>query len=153
LRLTVRLGNPFNLNFLLPYNRKFFTEENALFFYGEPMFIKVSKVVDTINNSFHKELRIKDLAYSVNLSRTQLFKLFKEELGISPKQYLRILRIKKGKELLEKSRKSIKEIAHQVGYNDDTHFMRDFKRIYHLSPSQYRDKYLLNYDRENETNC
>jgi len=117
------------------------------------MFIKVSKVVDTINNSFHKELRIKDLAYSVNLSRTQLFKLFKEELGISPKQYLRILRIKKGKELLEKSRKSIKEIAHQVGYNDDTHFMRDFKRIYHLSPSQYRDKYLLNYDRENETNC
>jgi AraC-like DNA-binding protein len=108
------------------------------------MFIKISKVVDTINNNFHKELRITDLAYSVNLSRTRLFKLFKEELGLSPKQYLRILRIRKGKELLEKSRKSIKEIAHQVGYNDGTHFMRDFKRIYKVSPSQYRDRYVLN---------
>jgi transcriptional regulator GlxA family with amidase domain len=110
------------------------------------MFIKVSKVVDAINNNFNKEIRITDLAYSVNLSRTRLFKLFKEELGISPKQYLRILRIKKGKELLEKSRKSIKEIAHQVGYNDGTHFMRDFKRIYKLSPSQYRNKYVLSKD-------
>lgn len=112
------------------------------------MFIKISKVVDTINNNFDKELRITDLAYSVNLSRTRLFKLFKEELGISPKQYLRTFRLKKGKELLEKSRKSIKEIAHQVGYNDGTHFMRDFKRIYQLSPSQYRNKYVLNKDIE-----
>jgi AraC-like DNA-binding protein len=110
------------------------------------MFIKISKVVDTINNNFHKEIRITDLAFSVNLSRTRLFKLFKEELGLSPKQYLRILRIRKGKELLEKTRFSIKEIAHQVGYNDGTHFMRDFKRIYAVSPSQYRDRYVLRLD-------
>ncbi|MCM3873745.1 MAG: helix-turn-helix transcriptional regulator [Pyrinomonadaceae bacterium] len=69
---------------------------------------------------------------------------------MSPIQYLRSLRMERAKHLLESSFLSIKEIGHLVGLNDESHFVRDFKKAYGLSPKCYRT--LFNSGQSNEPN-
>lgn len=55
-----------------------------------------------------------------------------------PIQYLKVLRMERAKHLLETSFLSVKEIAHIVGVNDESHFVRDFKKTYGVPPTSYR---------------
>ena len=61
-----------------------------------------------------------------------------------PIRYLRQLRMERAKELLESSFLSVKEIAFQVGLNDESHFVRDFKSTYGYSPALYRSQFKNN---------
>ena len=54
-------------------------------------------------------------------------------------QYLKALRLEKACELLGTTYLSVKEIAVQVGLNDASHFVRDFKKVYGLTPTQHRN--------------
>ena len=58
-----------------------------------------------------------------------------------PIRYLRLLRMARAKDLLESSFLSVKEIAYQVGLNDESHFVRDFKATYGYSPALYRSNF------------
>jgi len=68
--------------------------------------------------------------------------LFKTEVGLSPAQYLKKIRMEKACQLLETSFLRVKEIAAAVGYNDHTHFEREFKKAHGLTPLQHRAEYL-----------
>lgn len=61
-----------------------------------------------------------------------------------PIRYLRQLRMERAKHLLESSFLSVKEIAFQVGLNDESHFVRDFKSTYGYSPALYRSQFRNN---------
>lgn len=61
-----------------------------------------------------------------------------------PIRYLRLLRMERAKNLLESSFLSVKEIAYQVGLNDESHFVRDFKSTYGYSPAHYRSNFKSN---------
>ena len=61
-----------------------------------------------------------------------------------PIRYLRQLRMEQAKHLLESSFLSVKEIAFQVGLNDESHFVRDFKSTYGYSPALYRSQFRNN---------
>ena len=61
-----------------------------------------------------------------------------------PIRYLRLLRMERAKGLLESSFLSVKEIAYQVGLNDESHFVRDFKSTYGYSPALYRSHFRNN---------
>jgi transcriptional regulator GlxA family with amidase domain len=74
----------------------------------------------------------------VNLSPWWLCHLFKNETGLSPLQYLKALRMKHAKMLLETTFLSVKQIASEVGVTDQSHFVRDFKATYGLSPAKLR---------------
>jgi AraC-like DNA-binding protein len=52
--------------------------------------------------------------------------------------------MERAKDLLESSFLSVKEIAYQVGLNDESHFVRDFKSTYGLSPAIYRSHFRNN---------
>ena len=84
------------------------------------------------------ELSLAEFAQSVNLSVWRLCHIFKSDVGMPPIRYLRVLRMERAKHLLESSFLSVKEIAFQVGLNDESHFVRDFKATYGLSPALYR---------------
>ncbi len=88
------------------------------------------------------ELSLTELAQSVNLSVWRLSHIFKSDVGMPPIRYLRLLRMEKAKHLLESSFLSVKEIAYQVGLNDESHFVRDFKSTYGSSPALYRSQYM-----------
>ena len=84
------------------------------------------------------ELSLGEFAQSVNLSVWRLCHIFKSDVGMPPIRYLRLLRMERAKDLLESSFLSVKEIAFQVGLNDESHFVRDFKKVYGLPPANYR---------------
>jgi AraC-like DNA-binding protein len=81
---------------------------------------------------------MRDLARQVNLSPWHFMHLFKAETSVSPNQYLRSLKMKKAKALLKDSFLSIKEITSLVGFNDRSHFSRDFKSLFGQNPSEFR---------------
>lgn len=91
------------------------------------------------------ELSLAELAQSVNLSVWRLSHIFKSDVGMPPIRYLRLLRMEKAKHLLESSFLSVKEIAYQVGLNDESHFVRDFKSTYGSSPALYRSQYMVGF--------
>ena len=97
------------------------------------------------------ELSLGAFAQSVNLSVWRLCHIFKSDVGMPPIRFLRQLRMERAKELLESSFLSVKEIAFQVGLNDESHFVRDFKATYGYSPALYRSRFKNNKE-ENEPN-
>ena len=90
------------------------------------------------------ELSLTEFAQSVNLSVWRLCHIFKSDVGMPPIRYLRLLRMERAKFLLESSFLSVKEIAFQVGLNDESHFVRDFKSTYGYSPALYRSRFRNN---------
>jgi transcriptional regulator GlxA family with amidase domain len=85
-----------------------------------------------------RNLRTADVACSVNLSMWHFAHLFKTETSVSPKRYMRNLKMKEAERLLDESFLSVKEIAAKVAIGDRSHFSRDFKRISGHSPSNFR---------------
>ncbi len=78
------------------------------------------------------------MARGVNLSAARLRELFKQETGLSPIQYLRRLRAERAAYLLQTSFLSVKEVAFHTGSGDVSHFVRNFKKEYGVTPRKFR---------------
>ena len=105
---------------------------------------RVEKIIQMIREDVRGELSLTEFAQSVNLSVWRLCHIFKSDVGMPPIRYLRLLRMERAKGLLESSFLSVKEIAFQVGLNDESHFVRDFKSTYGYSPALYRSRFRNN---------
>src|SRR5829696_4401941 len=108
----------------------------------EDMDGRVREAVALMRENLHRELPLSEIAQFVNLSSWRLCHLFKAETGTSPTHYLKWLRMQRAKDLLETTFLSVKEIRDKVGVRDESHFVRDFKGFYGLSPMQYRISFL-----------
>lgn len=102
---------------------------------------RVEKIQQLMRDNLHKEICLSKLAESVNLSVWRLSHIFTSDVGMGPIKYLRLLRMDQARHLLETSYLSIKEIGFHVGLNDESHFVRDFKKVYGVAPSQYRTRF------------
>ncbi len=105
---------------------------------------RVEKIIQMMREDVRGELSLTEFAQSVNLSVWRLCHIFKSDVGMPPIRYLRLLRMERAKILLESSFLSVKEIAFQVGLNDESHFVRDFKSTYGYSPALYRSRFRSN---------
>lgn len=105
---------------------------------------RVEKIVEMMRADVRGELTLTEFAHSVNLSVWRLSHIFKSDVGMPPIKYLKLLRMERAKGLLESSFLSVKQIAFQVGLNDESHFVRDFKSTYGHSPTTYRAQFKLN---------
>jgi AraC-like DNA-binding protein len=74
------------------------------------------------------------------MSRTRLAERFRHFLGMSPIAYLTDWRMRIAAEALEKTDKSVVEVAMDVGYNSEAAFNRAFKRAYNAPPAQFRQR-------------
>jgi transcriptional regulator GlxA family with amidase domain len=111
---------------------------------------RVERVLRLMREGLHEELSLADLAQSVNLSVWRLSHIFRSEVGMPPIQYLKVLRIERAKQLLETSFLSVKEITHIIGLNDESHFVRDFKKTYGVPPTLYRTAFNRKHLNESE---
>ena len=99
---------------------------------------RVARSIDRMREQLHRALRVVELADVVGLSVSQLTRLFREETGSTPGQYLHQLRMERARILVERSSLSIDEIMTQVGIADRGHFARDFRRAHGCSPRALR---------------
>ncbi|HKR00218.1 MAG TPA: helix-turn-helix transcriptional regulator [Pyrinomonadaceae bacterium] len=103
---------------------------------------RIQRAIRLMTADLRPEISINELAKSLNLSESRLRHLFKAETGVSPMQYLKAQRIQRARKLLENTFLSVKEVMMEVGAKDKSHFIRDFKKAFGLSPSQLRARYL-----------
>jgi AraC-like DNA-binding protein len=83
-------------------------------------------------------LNIRDLALEFHLSPSYLQRLFKHQTGVSMGEWLSEQRLQKAAHLLANSYMSVKEIAHNVGYEHASSFIRAFERRFTQAPARYR---------------
>jgi transcriptional regulator GlxA family with amidase domain len=82
-----------------------------------------------------------DVAQAVRLSPSRLRELFRDETGKSVTLYRKELQLQRAKQLLETTFLSVKEVAASVGIDGVSHFVRDFKKTYGFTPTEYAECY------------
>ena len=100
----------------------------------------IKKALDYIDNNFHKDISLDELAGELGISSYYFSKLFKEEKGEGFVEYLTRRRVEEAKALLKSPEHSIKEVGVPCGYSDPNYFSRIFKKATGMTPTEYKDK-------------
>ncbi|HEY0966977.1 MAG TPA: DNA-binding transcriptional regulator [Opitutaceae bacterium] len=98
----------------------------------------VAQVSRLIRDNAAKPVSIEQLLADIPVSRSALFRRFKEHLGRSPKKELSRVRMERAKALLTNSSLSVEEIARQTFQTDSKHFISVFRRATGTTPMVYR---------------
>lgn len=102
----------------------------------------VTKAIEYIEKNTFTNLSVNDIARYLNISRSHLYALFKQELNTSPQQFLTNAKIANARELLNKTKIPIYSVALSCGYKNAFAFSRAFKQVTNISPREYRQHYL-----------
>ena len=98
----------------------------------------ISKVKEVIEHAIsNPELSDKYLCDEMAMSSSQLYKKIKQLTDLSPKEFVRILRLKESVKLLKTKKHNVSEVANMVGFNDPLYFSKCFKNQFGDSPSKY----------------
>jgi AraC-like DNA-binding protein len=100
---------------------------------------RVEKAVLFMESNCQRTIRLHQIAASAGVSRSRLSALFLAHLEVSPMRFLKTIRMQQARALLESSSLNVKEIAAYAGFNDISHFIRDFIRLYGKSPKTVRN--------------
>ena len=99
---------------------------------------RIEVVISSMEARPTKAWSTSELSDLVNLSGSRLRHLFKQETGTTPAQYLKAIRLKRAASLLRTTFMSIKEIAMEVGLTTASYFVREFRKSYGMTPTEYR---------------
>ncbi len=90
-----------------------------------------------IENMSNPELSIEDLEKGMDMSKMQLYRKLKNVTSLSGNEFIRSVRLKESKSLLQNGEFNISEVAYRVGFNDPGYFTRAFKKQFGKSPKVY----------------
>jgi AraC family transcriptional regulator len=106
---------------------------------GLPQY-KLNQVVDYIKAHLQQNLGLEELAAVVQMSSHYFCQRFKESTGISPHQFVIRCRVERAKELLLQKNLAIADIARSVGFADQSHLYRHFKRLEGITPKTFQQQ-------------
>jgi AraC-like DNA-binding protein len=95
--------------------------------------------IEYMNTHYTENINVQDVAAYISVHRAYFSKVFAEQTGTTPIQYLQKLRMERAVQLLRRTLHSITEIAMSLGYPDLYSFTRAFSKYYGISPSKLRD--------------
>lgn len=98
----------------------------------------INSAITHINNNIDKNLTLNDMAELCFVSTGYFSKIFYKEIGENFSTYLTNLKIDKAKLLLKETNKSIQEITYELGFNDTSYFIRQFRKCEGTTPGNYR---------------
>src|SRR5699024_1197136 len=103
---------------------------------------KNHKEIQVVKNfmkvNYHKNITLDDLVELVHINKFYLIRIFKQEVGMSPIDYLIHIRIDEAQKMLRNTNIAIADIAHLVGFQSPSHFSKTFRELSNMTPSQYR---------------
>ena len=98
---------------------------------------KLVRAVEYIQDQLSADLTVSGIAQAVGMSPDYFTRLFKESTGQSPHRYVVEARVRKAKDLLTTGKFTISEAAYQVGFVDQSHLTRHFKRVFGMPPKTF----------------
>ena len=93
-----------------------------------------------INVHYPKNITTELLAKEENMSCAHFRRLFRKKTGMTPTQYITLLRLKHAERMLAETKLNVKEIAHKVGFSDQLYFSKVFSKHFGVSPSEFRNR-------------
>lgn len=90
-----------------------------------------------IQNNITENIDFDKLIENSSLSPTHFRRLFKKNVGYSPRDYYNYIKIKQAKEMLKTGVFTVSEIADELGYSSVYYFSATFKKYYNVSPNNY----------------
>ncbi len=113
-------------------------EQGSSTFYDQG---ELSQVVEYLQEHFRENVEIPTLAKMSNISMSAFINKFKKYLGMTPKEYIRNLRIQDASYKLRERDISLIEISQICGFSDQSHFSREFKKVMGETPARYRKNF------------
>ena len=101
-------------------------------------FARIEPALTLIHQKVSSRLSTRELASACRYSDSQFNRIFREIIGVSPRQYILRNQIETAKELLAQSDLSLSEIAISTGFYDASDFGKQFRKQENLTPRQYR---------------
>ncbi len=99
---------------------------------------QLSIVEDYICDRIDQDMPLKELAVSIGMSVSHFCRLFKQSTGLAPHQYVIACRVERAKSLLLDEERTIAQVAHAVGFTDQSHLNRHFKHLLGIPPGVLR---------------
>jgi AraC-like DNA-binding protein len=107
----------------------------------KPSQTKVSQIqhaLDYVKDHYFTNIPIETLAEACHISETHFRRLFGTTMNMSPVEYINLVRVEKACELMKKNQDSMADIAVKVGFQTVSTFNRNFKKIFGVSPYQWK---------------
>ena len=105
----------------------------------------IKQTLNYIEQYYLTEIDLEQLSAVSNYSYHRFRHIFKDIMGVSPKQYILSKRLTYAKKQLQETDISITNLAFNCGFSSTSQFIKTFKEHFHMSPSLYRKMYLENY--------
>ncbi len=99
---------------------------------------KVQLALDFISRHFAEPISLRDVAHGVGLSASRLAHLVKDYTGKTVVQIIHETRVRQAQRLLERTSATCTEVAYEVGFGDQSYFIKHFKRLTGVTPARYR---------------
>jgi len=100
--------------------------------------LSISRAIMYMENNYNSPISLDDIALHAGLSRYYLIKQFSKTMNTTPGQYLNRIRIKKSIALLRKTDLPLKDIASQIGFDNDNYFNKVFRKMVGVAAGQFR---------------
>jgi AraC-like DNA-binding protein len=99
---------------------------------------RIGKIISRLETQYQKDWNISQLTRVAGMSKSSLIAAFKNATGYPPIDYLIRIRLQKAAELLIETELSLGELSVQCGFHDSNYLTRQFRRVYNLTPRQFR---------------
>lgn len=151
----VFIDKPFDMDYLLKQVANLIKNQNELKqLYGKKYIVEPSKITISSTDEAllkkameHIEKNISNIDYNVEsfvsdmgIGRTLLYQKINDILGMSIKEFIMDIRMKRAAQLLQESDLTISEISYSIGFNNPKHFSICFKKQFDITPTEFRKK-------------
>ena len=101
---------------------------------------QLNRVFEFIEEHLAEGIGLSDLAETAGLSVYHFARQFRQSTGVAPHQYVLQRKIERAKETLRDPRKTILEASARVGFDDQSHFTKTFRRLVGVTPTEFRSQ-------------
>lgn len=151
----VFIDKPFDMDYLLQqvdnliknqnelkelYSKKYIAEPSKITFTSTDEDLLKKAMENIEKNISNMDYNVEAFVSDMGIGRTLLYQKINDILGMSIKEFIMDIRLKRGAQLLEESDLTISEISYSIGFNNPKHFSISFKKQFDLTPTEFRKK-------------